>query len=77
MYSGHPLESVDKPRRRQRVWSEPAAQIEKCPSNTQKNDADACQSSQSAACGQRRRLIIVDLAGSPGNILLPLQGIPE
>ncbi len=39
-----PLKCVDEPRRRQRVWAEPAAQIEKSCHNAQNDNSNAPQS---------------------------------
>ena len=51
------LKCVGEPRRRQRIWSERTAQIEKCSRNAQKNNANAAQPHQSAAAGQGRWLL--------------------
>ena len=58
MDSVDPLKCVGGPRRRQCVWSEPTAQIEKNSHNAQKNNANAAQPYQSAAAGQRRGLLV-------------------
>ena len=43
------FKSVDEPRRRQRVWAEPAAQIEKPCHHAQNHNSNARQSEQCAA----------------------------
>jgi hypothetical protein len=54
MDSGGSLKCIDESRGRQRIWAEPAAQIEKSSYNAKDNNCNAHQSSQGTSSSQGR-----------------------